>query len=89
MLRQIYPDAVDVLGPSAYTPAQVDAWRAFASQATFGAFILDIQTYVAVVNGEIVGFCGINHDGHIASIYVRPDRCGRGIGTTLLRWVLA
>jgi GNAT superfamily N-acetyltransferase len=32
--------------------------------------------------------CAIQHDAHLASIFVRPDWFGQGIGTTLLSEVL-
>jgi L-amino acid N-acyltransferase YncA len=76
------------LGPAAYTPAQVAAWKSFAGQSGFRDFILGVNTYVAVIGAEVVGFCGIADDGHVASVYVRPDRCGQGMGRKLLRWVL-
>ncbi len=88
-LREIYADVVGTLGPAAYTPAQVDAWKAFARQAEFDDFILGVNTYVAEIGAEIAGFCGIAGDGHVASVYIAPERCGQGIGTTLLRQVLA
>jgi putative acetyltransferase len=88
VLRAIYADAVDALGPAAYTAVQVDVWKGFAARPDFEAFILDHHTYIALLDGEPVGFCGIDDAGHIASVYVRPERCGRGIGTALLRRVL-
>ena len=78
-----------MLGPSAYTPAQVAVWQSFAWQAEFDDFIFGVSTCVAVLDAGIVGFCGIADDGHVASVYVRPDCCGQGIGGALLREVLA
>ena len=89
MLREIYAGTVDRLGPSAYTPVQVDAWKAFASASEFDDFILGVNTCVAVSGAGIAGFCGIAEDGHVASVYVRADRCRQGVGTALLRRVLA
>ncbi len=88
-LREISAGAVDKLRPAAYTPAQVDVWKGFAGQAEFHDIILGVNTYVAELGADIGGSCGIADDGHVASVYVRAERCGQGIGTTLLRRVLA
>jgi putative acetyltransferase len=88
-LRRIYADSVAILGPAAYTPAQVAVWQGFAGEAEFDDFILAANTYVAILGADLVGFCGIADDGHVASVYVRPACCRQGIGGTLLREVLA
>ena len=83
-LRMIYADAVRAAGPTAYTPDQVSVWSTFAGEVGFAAFILGVKTYLTVIDEQVVGFCGIADDGHVASIYVRPDRFGKGIGSRLL-----
>ena len=88
-LRSLYAETVDELGPTAYAPAQVAAWEGFAADPGFGDFILDVHTYVATLDSQVVGFCGIADDGHVASVYVSPEHCRQGIGKTLLSWVLA
>lgn len=88
LLRAIYSDAVETAGPARYTEGQVRAWSAFAEEEAFIGFILDVHTYVAEVGTGILGFCGIAEDGHVASIYLRGDRIGQGIGAELLGGVL-
>lgn len=83
-LRAIYAASVTAMGPSAYTPKQVAVWREFAEQAGFEDSILAVNTFIACLDDDNVGFCGIADDGHVASVYVRPDRCGKGIGGALL-----
>jgi putative acetyltransferase len=87
-LRAIYADAVQSVGPIAYSPDQVKVWRAFAGEADFAAFILRNNTYLAVIDDLVVGFCGVADDGHVVSIYVRPGWFGQGIGSCLLSAVL-
>ena len=87
-LRRIFRDAVEVLGPSVYSSAQVAAWAAFADETEFEGFILGANTSVAEIGAEIVGFCGIEDNGHITSVYVRPELSRRGIATRLLRFVM-
>ena len=51
------------------------------------------HTFVAEINGEIVGFIGvgagretdISSQGEVFAIYVHPDIQGRGIGTALMQ----
>lgn len=84
-LRSIYANAVQTLGPTAYSPEQVEVWSAFAKEVDFADLILGVNTYLAVFGyDEVVGFGGIADDGHVASVYVRPGWFGQGIGTTLL-----
>jgi GNAT superfamily N-acetyltransferase len=54
---------------------------------------LDIEVYVAVVDGEVVGFISggpirevvENYDAELFAIYLLQKAQGQGIGTTLLR----
>ncbi len=87
-LSQLYRDSVEAIGPTAYSPQQVTAWSAFAQADNFALFIATATTFVAEDASGIVGFCGIEADGHVASIYVRPDSMRLGIGSRLLSHVL-
>ncbi|MCG6941499.1 MAG: GNAT family N-acetyltransferase [Thiohalocapsa sp.] len=88
-LRAVYADAVRGLAPGHYAPEQVVVWAGFAASQDFTGFVLDVMTFVAVAHGDIVGFCGIGPDGHVASIYVHPAHARRGIASALLRRALA
>ncbi len=88
-LRGIYRASVAALGPAAYSPAQVAAWRAFAGQPGFADFVLAANTWITLDDDVPIGFCGIDDTGHVASLYLAPEACGRGLGETLLRAALA
>lgn len=84
-LRRLYADSVKALGPSAYSPEQVEAWAAFADEEDdFRAFVLGALTLVAEDERGVVGFGGLQSDGRIASLYVHPDASGEGIGSAIL-----
>jgi putative acetyltransferase len=88
-LADLYAGSVLALGPQLYDGDQVASWAAFASDTDgFRRFVLEPTTFVAEDESGIVGFCGIFDDGHIASLYVRPDRARRGVGTRLLEAAL-
>ena len=88
-LRRIYAAAVTSIGPADYTAKQVAVWRAFADAPEFSEFVLAVDSYVAEVGSDTVGFCGVSKAGHVASLYVDPVHTSRGIATQLLEWVLA
>ncbi|WP_416669263.1 GNAT family N-acetyltransferase [Egbenema bharatensis] len=75
--------------PQSYTPEQTQAWASFATETdAFERFILDATTYVAEDETGIVGFAGIEQNGHVSSAYVRGDRTRRGIGSALMQVLL-
>jgi putative acetyltransferase len=88
-LAELYAGSVLALGPELYGKEQVASWAAFASDSdAFRRFVLEPTTFVAEDETGILGFCGIFDDGHIASLYVRPDRARQRLGTRLLEAAL-
>ena len=87
-LRTVYADAVHALAPPLYNAEQVRVWASFAEQDAFVAFIREVDTLVAEVDGRPVGFCGLGADGHVASVYVVGRAAGQGVGTRLLSQAL-
>jgi putative acetyltransferase len=88
-LAELYAGSVLALGPEHYTDAQVASWASFASDTdAFRRFVIEPTTFIAQDDTGVLGFCGIFDDGHIASLYVRPDRARLGIGTRLLEAAL-
>lgn len=88
---EIYAAGVHACGPAAYTPEQIAAWSAFAADPVrFPAFILEPMTLIAVDDDDRpLGFCGLDPDGRVASLYVAPQAMRRGIASTLLRHMSA
>ena len=88
-LKSIYQKTVRELAPSLYTTEQVIAWSLFPEDtAKFTEFILKPDTYILEKNQEIIGFCGLEKNGHIASLYIHPAHTRQGYGTKLLNHVL-
>lgn len=89
ILRQIYRLSVQKLAPSLYSHDQVIAWSAFPDNFTkFHDFIFQADTYLLENQKQIIGFCGLQSDGHITSFYIQPDFTRQGYGKKLLIYVL-
>lgn len=89
-LTQIYRQSVQQLAPLLYTKKQVEAWANFPNnQAKFREFIFKPKTYLIEQDQVIIGFCGLESDGHIASFYIDPRFTRQGYGTKILLYVLA
>ena len=78
-----------MLAPSLYSPPQVKAWSQSPDDYDqFWQFIFNADTYLLLNKENIIGFCGLKSDGHIASFYVAPNFTRQGNGTKLLNYVL-
>jgi len=87
-VAEIYAVSVRQLGPEHYTPEQVESWAAFATGDGFEGFVMDAHTLVAEDDTGILGYSGLEPNGRIASLYVRPDRAREGIASRLVEAVL-
>ncbi|MDG2614751.1 GNAT family N-acetyltransferase [Thermoleptolyngbya sichuanensis XZ-Cy5] len=88
-LAALYQHTVLQHGPQHYSLVQTQTWASFAENLDlFRHFIFDATTYVATDETGIVGFAGIEINGHIRSTYVRGDRLHQGIGSMLLQALL-
>ena len=89
-LREIYRQSVQKLAPSLYSAQQVKAWSLSTNnREKFWQFVFVPDTYLLIENEVIVGFCGLESNGHIASFYVDPNYTRQGYGTKLLVYVLS
>lgn len=96
-LAALYADTARRLGGACYTPEQVTAWAGFgADTPAFRDYVLGARTWVAQGAGSadadasgVLGFCGIDGEGHVHSLYVRADHNRRGLGTALLAHAMA
>ncbi len=74
-LRRIYIDAVDTLGPTAYSTAGVAAWRRWPIESPdeFRTRVFAGHTLIAAVNGEPAAFAEFTPPDHLDFLYT----CGR------------
>jgi putative acetyltransferase len=99
-LAALYAEAAITLGPQVYTPEQVAAWAGFgADTPAFRRYVLGASTWVAerasdgLSSGAApdgpAGFCGIDADGEVHSLYVRAGLTRQGLGSGLLAHAMA
>jgi putative acetyltransferase len=89
-LAQLYRQTVLTIAPQKYSPEQVQAWAdAPNNYDYFYQFIFDATTYIWEDETGIVGFSGLQSNGHITSLYIRHDRVRQGIGKYLLLEIMA
>jgi putative acetyltransferase len=87
-LAELYATTVLQLAPEHYTSEQVESWAAFATDDGFEGFVLDAHTLVVEDETGVLGYSGLEANGRIASLYVRPDRGREGIASRLVEAVL-
>lgn len=87
-LAALYRQAAQGMGPQVYSPAQVAAWASFGVDGpTFRDYILSADTWIA--GDPPLGFCGIDAQGEVHSLYVAHDLTRQGLGSQLLAFAMA
>jgi putative acetyltransferase len=88
-LAALYAHSARQLGPQAYSPEQVIAWQGFADDApAFADYVLQPRTWMAEDAEGALGFCGIDAEGEVRSLYVRAAATRHGLGSALLKHAL-
>ena len=84
-ITQLFYDTVTVINQVDYTPEQIAAWRAGASNSEGWETRIQQQYFlVAEEQDTILGFGSLTPDGCIDLLYVHKDYQGRGIAARLL-----
>jgi putative acetyltransferase len=85
----VYLQAIRKTASRDYSPEQVAVWA--PTDMNLGAWAerrAAVDTRVAVINGEVVGFSDIDDGGYIDMLFVHPNHGRQGIATALLDSVL-
>jgi putative acetyltransferase len=89
-LARLYAHSARTLGPQVYSAEQVAAWQLFAQDAAaFADYVLGASTWLAEDGAGPLGFCGIDSQGEVRSLYVRATAMRGGLGSALLAQALA
>jgi len=85
-VQEIYRDAVRQIAPGLYTPAQVDAWAAFAEPGTSELSAMLAQGHRVVIESPagIEAFAVLDPADYVSLLYCRARASRRGYATRLL-----
>lgn len=82
---QLFYDTVHNINIQDYTPEQVDAWAPqYMDYRRWNEHLHSKMSYVAELDGKIIGFAQLEPDGHIDCFYCHKDFQGMGVGSKLL-----
>ncbi len=85
-LIQLFRDAVHAIGIKHYSPEQVAVWAPEEiDEEKWHTSLKKNITFVAEIDGTIVGFADMTHEGYFDRLYVHKDYQGRFIAVHLLR----
>lgn len=83
-LAQIYYDTIHTVNAADYTKAQLDAWASGnVDLKAWDDYFLARHSFVAEIDGTIVGFSDMDDTGYLGRLYVHKDYQGMGIGKAL------
>ncbi len=83
-ITRLFYETVRSVNRMDYSEEQVEAWApAIPDAGEWHDRMAGRKTLVAEEDGEVVGFCELEKDGHLDMFYVRKDAVGRGIGRSL------
>ena len=83
-ISQLFYDTVHTVNAADYTKEQLSAWATGQLDLTaWNDSLLAHESFVAVINDQIVGFGDITVDGYLDRLFVHKDYQGQGIATAL------
>jgi putative acetyltransferase len=88
-LFEVFFSAVHLVASNDYTSEQIEAWAPRnLDAALWQKRIRGIDPFVAVLDGDIVGYADVQSDGYIDHFYVSGHHPRRGIGSHLMAQLL-
>ena len=89
-LFEVYFTAIHLVACHDYTVEQVEAWAPRNLDMTLWRNrIRGINPFVADLNGELVGYADVQSNGYIDHFFVSGKHPRRGIGSLLMKRILA
>ncbi|WP_299176819.1 GNAT family N-acetyltransferase [uncultured Neptuniibacter sp.] len=88
-IADLFHASVHAIDPAIYSLEQQEAWAPSPPDYTVWKDRLEgQQPYVAMVDGQIVGFIELEADGFIDCFYTHPDFQRQGIASKLYTYIL-
>jgi len=89
LLLEIFRSAVHLIASHDYTTEQVEAWAPpDIDIALWQTRISGLNPFVAVLDGDLVGYADIQSSGYIDHFYVSGHHTRRGVGSLLMKRIL-
>ncbi|WP_375102809.1 GNAT family N-acetyltransferase [Paenibacillus sp. RS8] len=87
-LISLFYETVHAVNKQDYSQEQLDAWAPKEEKSlklnTWSTSLRQNITYVAEMNGYIVGFSDMTMEGHLDRLYVHKDFQGQGVASALV-----
>lgn len=84
----LFYDTVHSVNALDYTTEQLNAWAPKNERdiklQSWNKSLSDNMTYVAEINGQILGFSDMTYDGYLDRLYIHKDFQNQGIATALV-----
>ncbi|SDM33679.1 putative acetyltransferase [Paenibacillus sp. OK060] len=84
----LFYETVHSVNKKDYTQEQLDAWASKDDEElrleSWKDSMSNNITYVALIDGRVVGFSDMTHKGHLDRLYVHKDFQGQGIASSLV-----
>ncbi|MFN1835657.1 GNAT family N-acetyltransferase [Balneola sp. MJW-20] len=83
-LADIFTESIHKAGPEFYSPEQVSTWAPIpVDYDKWQERFAERPPFVAMFQGEIVGFMTLANDGYVDWTYIHPDHHRKGIASQL------
>jgi GNAT superfamily N-acetyltransferase len=87
-LRQLFFNTIHHINRRDYSQRQIEAWAPPTYDKTqWQSRVRDNETFIALIEQQIVGYCLFKLDGYIDHFYCHHEFQGRGIGHQLLETI--
>lgn len=87
-LISLFYETVHAVNKQDYSQEQLDAWAPKEEKSlklnTWSTSLRQNITYVAELNGYIVGFSDMTMEGHLDRLYIHKDFQGQGVASALV-----
>ncbi|GLX78554.1 acetyltransferase [Thalassotalea insulae] len=89
-IAELFYQAVHAIDASVYSEQQKQAWApAPIDYQKWQQRLAIKQPLVALIDNQVAGFIELDPDGHIDCTYVLPKFQGRGVASTLIKYLLS
>jgi putative acetyltransferase len=85
----LFIEAVTTSAATDYTSEQIDAWARPDDRRSedWDQARLRLDTFVAVVNGDLAGFSDVSTGGYVEMMFVSPHHSRQGVGHALMTFL--